>query len=71
MKGPGLLEQPSEGIFGDEVNRVRFEESRLKCTGFRPGGHTPSTVGNLDPTPMDLTEREDAFAEGVHDRGHP
>ena len=71
MGGRRLLEQPTDGIFGNKVHRVRLEESGLECPRFRAGQYTPSTVGNLDPASMGGTQREHSFPEGMHDRRHP
>ena len=71
MVGRRLLEQPTDGIFGNKVHRVRLEESGLECPRFRAGQYTPSTVGNLDPASMGGTQREHSFPEGMHDRRHP
>lgn len=71
MGGRRLPEQPTDGIFGNKVHRVRLEESGLECRRFRPGRYTPSTVGDLDPASMGGTQREDSFPEGMYDRRHP
>ena len=71
MEGTRLLEQPTNGVFGNEVHRVRLEESGSERFRIRAGWRAPSTVGDLDPPAMGETEREDAFAEGVHDRRYP
>jgi hypothetical protein len=70
MEGARLLEQPTNGVFGNEVHRVRLQEPRSECLRVRAGWRAASTVGDLDPPSMCETEREDALAEGVHDRGH-
>ena len=71
MEGTWLLEQPTNGVFGNEVYRVRLEESGPERFRIRAGWRAASTVGDLDPPAVGETEREDTFAEGVHDRGHP
>ena len=70
-RGRRPLEQRANGLFREEIDRVRLDESGLKRPWVQIRRSRPSSVGHLDATSMARAERVQPGPEGMHDLRHP
>ncbi len=71
FRGASAPEEGSNRVDRNEIDRVRVKQAGLEHPGIETGRACPSSVGNLDPTPMDIAQRVGTAGERVNGRRDP